>query len=103
LKPLGEKAKGNCRKILMDYLLDDMKITRMTNWMKKTRKREVWYKFVEKAKAHQTVVEPLKERDYSFTIINVIDNTLKIQEANVIFCTSSESYLQHLRMFTWRM
>ena len=38
-KQLGKKVRTKPRKIRMDYLLDDKKIMRMTNWMKNTKKR----------------------------------------------------------------
>ena len=52
-KPLGMIVKKKPWKRCMDDLLDDVKIMRMTNWMRNVRNREVLHKIVEKAKTHK--------------------------------------------------
>ena len=59
-KPLGREVKAKSKKMWIDNLLDGMKIMRMTNWMRKTRNREVWHKLVGKGKNQQKVVKQLE-------------------------------------------
>ena len=43
--------------------MDDMKIVRMTNWMKKARNREVWHILVKEANSNKWLKSYLKKKN----------------------------------------